>query len=235
MFIVVAILTLLQSQQAPRTGVLQGVVTTQGTVNLPGAQITVVDSSGNQFTQILTGEDGHFNVVGLPPGRYKVTASLPSFVTTSATADVVVGRSSDLVIDLPIEGISQSVEVVAQSPVVSSAGTLAPTETISGKEIDTFAAGGGGGLQATMRLLASVIEAPNGVSIRGGRPSQAGVQIGVNTMVDPSTGLSKVMLPDDAIESVSVLPNPYAVEFGRFSSGVVVIQTRRGGRNRRPR
>src|SRR5215813_10463234 len=88
---------------------------------------------------------------------------------------------------------------------------------------------GGGGLQATMRLLASVIEAPNGVSIRGGRPSQAGMQLGVNTIVDPSTGLSKVALPDDAIESVSVLPNPYAVEFGRFSSGVVVIQTRRAG------
>ena len=118
--------------------------------------------------------------------------------------------------------------MVAASPVVSSENTLAPTETISGKEIDAFS-GGGGGLQATMRLLASVIEAPNGVSIRGGRPSQAGVQLGVNTMVDPSTGLSKILLPDDAIESVSVLPNPYAVEFGRFSSGVVVIQTRRAG------
>jgi len=215
--------------QAPRTGVLQGVVTTQGTVNLPGAQITVTDSAGRQITQILSGEDGHFGIVGLAPGRYKVTASLASFVTASATTDVVAGRSSDVVIDLPIEGISQSVEVVAQSPVVSNAGTLAPTETISGKEIDTFASGGGGGLQATMRLLASVIEAPNGVSIRGGRPSQAAVQLGVTTMVDPSTGLSKVSLPDDAIESVSVLPNPYAVEFGRFSSGVVVIQTRRAG------
>src|SRR4029077_3744002 len=95
-----------------------------------------------------------------------------------------------------------------------------------GKEIDTFT-GGGGGLQATMRLLASVIESPNGMNIRGGRPSQGGVQLGVTTMVDPSTGLSKVALPDDGIQSVSVLPNPYAVEFGRFSSGVVVIQTRR--------
>jgi len=228
MLIAVALLAVLQSQPAPRTGVLQGVVTTQGTVNLPGAQITVVDSAGKPFTQILTGEDGHFSVVGLAPGRYKVTALLASFVTTSATTDVVAGRSSDVVIDLPIEGISASVDVVAQSPVVSSAGTLAPTETISGKEIDTFTSGGGG-LQATMRLLASVIEAPNGVSIRGGRPSQAGLQLGVTTLVDPSTGLSKVSLPDDAIESVSVLPNPYAVEFGRFSSGVVVIQTRRAG------
>src|ERR1044071_1717609 len=80
-----------------------------------------------------------------------------------------------------------------------------------------------------MRLLASVIEAPNGMGIRGGRPSQAATQLGVSSLVDPSTGLSKVSLPDDAIESVSVLPNNYAVEFGRFSSGVVVIQTRRAG------
>ena len=150
-----------------------------------------------------------------------------SFVTTSALVDVAAGRSSDVSIDLPIEGISQSVEVIAKNPVIANEGTIGQTETISGKEIETFASSGG--LQATMRLLASVIEAPNGVSIRGGRPSQAGLQVGVMTMVDPSTGLSRVMLPDDAIESVSVLPNPYAVEFGRFSSGIVIIQTRRAG------
>jgi hypothetical protein len=227
MLIVVAILTLLQAQQAPRTGVLQGVVTTQSTVNLPGAQVTVTDSTGKQVAQIPSGEDGHFSVVGVPPGRYKVAASLASFVTTSVNADVVAGRSSDVVIDLPIEGIAQTIEVVAQSPVTTNTDTIARTETISGKEIDTFASAGG--LQATMRLLASVIESPNGVSIRGGRPSQTGVQLGVTTMVDPSTGLMKVSLPDDAVESVAVLPNPYAVEYGRFSSGVVVIQTRRAG------
>ena len=128
---------------------------------------------------------------------------------------------------MPIEGISQSVEVVASNPVVSSEGTLAPSETISGKEIDQFAPSGG--LQASLRLLASVIEVPGGVSIKGGRPSQAGVQLGPSTLVDTATGLGLMSLPDDAIESVSVLPNPYAVEYGRFSSGLVVIQTRRAG------
>jgi Carboxypeptidase regulatory-like domain/TonB dependent receptor len=217
-----------QTAQTPRTGVLQGAVTTQGTVRLPGAEVVVSDAAGTKVASLLTDEAGRFSFVGLTPGRYKVSAALASFVTTAAAAEVTAGRSTDVTIDLPIEGISQTVEVVAASPVVSNENTLAPTETISGKEIDTFT-GGNGGLQATMRLLASVIEAPNGVSIRGGRPSQAGMQLGVNTMVDPSTGLSKIMLPDDAIESVSVLPNPYAVEFGRFSSGVVVIQTRRAG------
>jgi Carboxypeptidase regulatory-like domain/TonB dependent receptor len=233
-FLVVAALLLCPSfavaqapSAAPRTGVVQGFVTTQGTVNLPGAQVTVTDSADRMVGQALSDENGHFNFVGLPPARYKLTAVLASFVTTSAVVDVVAGRSADISIDLPIEGISQSVEVVAKSPVISNEGTVSQTETISGKEIDTFASSGG--LQATMRLLASVIEAPNGVSIRGGRPSQAGMQLGVMTMVDPTTGLSRVTLPDDAIESVSVLPNPYAVEFGRFSSGVVIIQTRRAG------
>jgi len=49
-------------------------------------------------------------------------------------------------------------------------------------------------------LLASIIEVPGGVSIKGGRPSQAGVQLGAGTLVDPSTGLTQVSLPDDAID-----------------------------------
>ena len=211
----------------PQTGVIQGVVTTQGTVRLPGADVVVKNSANEPVAELHSGEDGYFSIVGLQPGKYHVSASLASFVSTTMSADVAAGRSTDVAIDLPIEGLAQSVEVVATSPVVSSEGTVAATETISGKEIDQFAASGG--VEASLRLLAGVIEAPNGVSIRGGRPSQAGMQVGATTLVDPSTGLSKVSLPADAVESVSVLPNPYAVEFGRFSSGVVVIQTKRAG------
>src|SRR5204862_170145 len=127
---------------------------------------------------------------------------------------------------LPIAAISQTVEVVG-SAVVSSAGTLAPSDAIGGKELDQYAPGGG--LQAALRLLASIIEVPGGVSIKGGRPSQSSVQLGPGTLVDPSTGLTQVSLPEGAIDSVAVLPNPYAVEYGRFSSGLVVIQTRRAG------
>lgn len=216
------------AQAPPKTGVIQGVVTTQaGTVRLPGAEVIVKDSADKQAAQLLSQEDGHFSVVGLPPGKYNVIAALPGFVTTTVNVDVAIGRSTDAALDLPIGGISQSVEVVAKNPVVSDEGTLAPTEAIKGKELEQFAPSGG--LQASLRLLASIIEVPGGVSIKGGRPSQAGVQLGPGTIVDPSTGLSKVSLPDDAVESVSVLANPYAVEFGRFSSGLVIIQTRRAG------
>src|SRR5262249_17288229 len=55
------------------------------------------------------------------------------------------------------------------------------------------------------------------------------VQIGASTLVDPAMGLVHLTLPDDAIDSIAVLPNPYAVEYGRFSSGLFVIHTRRAG------
>src|SRR5215467_16407164 len=105
-----------QAPQTPRTGVLQGTITTQGTVRLPGAEVVVSDSADTKVATILSDENGHFSVVGLAPGRYKVTATLASFVTTAAVADVAAGRSSDLTIDLPVQGIAENVNVTAASP-----------------------------------------------------------------------------------------------------------------------
>src|SRR5207249_11618075 len=129
-------------------------------------------------------------------------------------------------VDLPF-AVAERVEVVAPRTVLGSGETLGTTEALKDKESDQFTPGGG--FQAALRLLASVIQVPGGLSIKGGRPNQSSVQIGAGTLIDPSTGLVALTLPADAIDSVSVLPNPYAVEFGRFSSGLVVINTRRAG------
>jgi hypothetical protein len=212
----------------PDRGIIDGVVSTQaGTIHLGGAQISVRDAQDRHVATALADGDGHFDVAALPEGTYRVTATLAGFETTSAPALVTPGSITVVSLDLPIASISQIVEVVGSSHVVSSEGTLSKSDAIGGRELDQYAPGGG--FQAALRLLASVIEVPGGLSIKGGRPSQASVQLGPGTLVDPSTGLTQVSLPDDAIDSVAVLPNPYAVEYGRFSSGLVVIQTRRAG------
>ena len=211
-----------------RAGMIDGVVTTQGgTIRLGGAQVVVQDGGGRQITTVLSEGDGHFSVVALAEGRYRVMASLAGFETGTAAAVIVVGTTTEVAIDLAIATISQTVDVVGSAAIVSREGTLTLGDAIGGRELEQYAPGGG--FQAALRLLASIIEVPGGVSIKGGRPSQAGVQLGAGTLVDPSTGLTQVSLPDDAIDSVAVLPNPYAVEYGRFSSGLVVIQTRRAG------
>ena len=63
--------------------------------------------------------------------------------------------------------------------------------SIDPKEVEQFSPGGG--VSGALRLLASVIEVPGGISIKGGRPNQASVQLGAGTLVDPTTGLTQVI------------------------------------------
>ena len=168
--------------------------------------------------------DGTFRFEGLAAGPYEVTAALEGFDVQSKSVTVAWNETAHVPLDLPL-AMAQSVDVVAPIGGVPNAGTLATGEAITSRQLDEM--GTDDGVHTALRLLVSVIEVPGGVAIKGGRPSQASVQLGPGMFVDPATGLSQVRLPDDAIDSVTVLPNPYAVEYGRFSSGLVLIQTRR--------
>ena len=217
----------LRTQAQAPIGQLSGVVSAQnGTVLLPGAAVVITAGTDAVVASVQTSEDGRFSVP-LAPGKYAATASLSGFTPRTEAFTVTSNATTTVALDLAIEGVSQHVEVVAASPVPVNEGTIAPTDAIGGKELEQLAPSGG--LQASLRLLARVIQVPGGLSIKGGRPSQAGLQLGPGSLVDPSTGVAQFALPDDAIDSIAVLPNPYAVEYGRFSSGLVVIQTRKAG------
>jgi hypothetical protein len=209
------------------TGTIEGVVTTQGgSIRLAGSIVTLRDASGDVATAIADA-DGRYRLADVKPGVYQLTASLDGFDAKTVQATVAAGKSLEQPLDLPIAGVAERVEVSAPSTGVSGSGTLNAGDEVKGKEMEELAPSGG--FQSALRLLASVIQVPNGLSIKGGRPNQSSVQIGPTTLVDPSTGFTRVFLPDDAIESVAVMPNPYAVEFGRFSSGLVVLRPRRAG------
>lgn len=211
------------AQPAPS---ISGEVTTQnGTIALGGVSVTVKSGTADVATAV-TDPDGAFFIRGLSPGRYTLFILLDGFSPETHLVTVTAGESLQVKSDLRVAA-SERVEVVASAAIVPIVGTLAPTDGLTGREIEEITSGGG--LSAALRILASVIEVPGGVSIKGGRPSQASVQLDTGAFVDPATGLSQVSLPDDAIDSVTVLPNPYSVEYGRFSSGLVLIRTRRAG------
>ena len=214
--------------RALATGAIEGVVSTQsGTITLPGALVVVRDAFDVQLNEQVTDNDGRFRMGDLPPGAYRVVAAISGFDAKVASVVVVAGGITRANLDLSQAKFEEVVNVTAPEAIVTPGETLSGAETIGSKETDQFSPGGG--LSGAIRLLISAIEVPGGVSIKGGRPTQTGVQIGSTSITDPSLGLAHMTLPDDAIESVSVLPNPYAVEFGRFSSGLVMIQTRRAG------
>jgi hypothetical protein len=64
--------------------------------------------------------------------------------------------------------------------------------------------------------------------IKGGQPVQSALQISSVSLNDPSTGDFDLDLPAQSVQSVEVLSNPFAAEYGRFSASVTQIRTRRG-------
>jgi hypothetical protein len=218
-----------QDQPHASNAIIQGDVSTQnGTIAIGGA-VVVLALADREVGRTSSQGDGRFRFDGLAPGEYTVTATLEGFQPRRSVVRLANGQTADLRLNLDLAETVHVTPAAERAALLPSSGTVAAADSVSNEEIEQLTSGGG--LPSALRLLASVIEVPGGVSIKGGRPNQASVQIGPGLFVDPATGLTQGTLPDDAIEAVTVLPNPYAVEFGRFSSGLVVIQTRRAAKS----
>ena len=219
-----------------QAGAIVVTVSTQhGSVRLPGASVTIREAgqpdgphavSQNPTplqTDQVSDDQGQLTVPGLRPAAYRVSASLDGFQTAEATIVVDPGGVEKVDLDLSIANLTETVQVTPPA-FEASGGTLASVDTVSAAQAEILMPGEG--IQSTLRLLPGVIAQPKGSSIDGGRPDQVGFLIQSGSYIDPATNLARLTIPNTAIDSVSVLPNPYAVEFGRFSSGVISIQTR---------
>ncbi|HEX4347876.1 MAG TPA: TonB-dependent receptor [Vicinamibacterales bacterium] len=210
----------------PVGGMSISVSADNGTVPLGGAAITVQTTAGAVVARQTTDANGRASIAGVGAGRYRVAVTLEGFDTVEKTV-MVAAATTELAIDMPIAPVRASIEVTAPALVAGGGATIGTSEAVKSRETDQFTPGGG--FASALRLLPSVIPTPAGLSIKGGRADQAGTQIGASTIINPDTNVASLVLPPDAIDSVGVMPNPYAVEFGRFSSGLVVLDTRRAG------
>lgn len=202
-----------------------------GSTALPGVMVTCADAAGRVVATTMSDGSGRFRLTGVPPGTCHLKAVLDGFQDRT---DAVLLRQGQVVehrIDLDLAKVSQSVDVVARAGADTStwmATTLAQREGLGGSTLEQLPLSEGS-IHGVLPLLAGVVQGPEGLSIRGGFPTQSTVQVGGASVTEPSSGETVVWLPADAVASIDVLPNPYAVEYGRFSSGVTVVQTRQGG------
>jgi hypothetical protein len=218
----------LTAQGSATGGVVATVTTQNGSVKLPGATCTVTAGGGGIVASDVTDDQGVCRVAGLAPGTYEVRAGLQGLDDARANVSVESGRDATVRLDLSVPRISDHIEVVAggdASPPTVAA-TLSDKSSLTRRTIDDLPIAGNNVLGA-LQLFAGVINGPGGMSIEGGRSNQSGLQIGMAAQTDTATGTPLFFLPPDAVDSIEFLPNPYAVEFGRFSSGVTVINTRR--------
>ena len=212
----------MQSAQPATTGRVVATITTlEGTVHMPGIQIELRDPD-ERIVIAKTETDGAGQVTfpDVPIGRYLITASGPGFVDRDSTVFVVrANETAQVILDAQLTFVLPGVQVRADTPSpTDSVQPVSMSDMLSGSLFET-APLEGDDFRSLLPLLPGVVRDGNGrLRIKGGQPTQGALQISSASLVDPSTGDFDLDLPTQAIDSVEVMANPFAAEYGRFST-----------------
>jgi hypothetical protein len=228
----------LGTAQETTTGSVAGTVRdSQGGV-LPGASVTLVSAQGSRT--VVTDARGRFLVPYLTPGTYDVRVELSGFKTaTQARVLVRLGRRLELPFTLEVGAISETIHVVAESPVVDT------SSTTTGGILDSDQLAR---LPVPRRLPETLYMVPGVSSSTGaGRvnPSIAGASgldnqyvvdgvnitnqgwgsLGVFSLAFGSLGTG---VTTDFIQETEVKTGGFEAEYGQATGGVVNVITRSG-------
>lgn len=217
--------------QAAAGRVVATITTLEGTVRMSGVQIEL-RAAADGIVIAKTVSDGAGQVVfpDVPPGQYVVGASRLGFESRdSAPFGVTAGNATEVLLDIQLTFAMPAIEVRAESPSpTDSVQPVSMSDMLSGSVLD-LAPLDGDDFQSLLPLLPGVLRGSDGrLRVKGGEPTQGALQISSASLIDPSSGDFDLQLPGQSIDTVEVLANPFAAEYGRFSSSVTQIRTRRG-------
>jgi hypothetical protein len=220
------------SQQAARSGPASVIVTivVEG-LRIPAVSVELRNVTANIVVGKTTSDAvGQVTFPDVAPGRYIVHTVREGFADTdSAPFNVSVGETEQVLVEMRLTFVRESVDVVvpANSP-TESLQPVAVSDVLTGSKMDIQPLSGDD-FQSLLTVLPSIIRGPEGrLRIKGGAPTSGALQMSSASLNDPSTGDFDLELPSGAVESVEVLSNPFAAEFGRFSTSVTQVRTKRG-------
>jgi len=219
---------------------ISGTVTDSGDAVLPGVTVTVTsDDTGLQRTAVTSG-DGKFVLPTLLPGAYTIKAELQGFEPTTRKGLVVnVGQELTLNLTLQVAGVTETLTVTGQAPLVESTSSRIGTNVTS-SEID--------GLPSANRSQFSLMQTIPGLvpvlqvgSFEGGQFSANGQATTNNLFLvdgqydnDSRRGGSQgtqARVSLDSMAEYQVQTHQYSAEYGG-STGVVVNSVTKSGTNR---
>jgi len=226
-------LSLMAMQAAlAQTSALGGTVSVSSTngpgERLPGASLKLTPAtSGQPSRSTVTNEQGEFQFTDLATGIYTLQIDLIGFKQQTKTVTIQKGVTAVENISLELEGLTADVTVVTDGEDLN---TTPAGEPISFKQekLQTVPLVNEQ-FQDAIPLVPGVVRGPDGLlNLKGARASQSGFLVNSASVTDPVTGESAINLPLEAVQSVQVVANPYAAEYGQFTGAVTTVQTRSG-------
>jgi carboxypeptidase family protein len=228
--------------QTVTTGTLSGTVVDQQNATLPGASVVAVHEPTGTKYETTTGADGEYRILNVRVGGpYTVTAALNGFRTLKREmVNVALGEDRSVTFKLPIEAVTETVNVTASSVFdATRAGTAAnvPEEAI--EALPTIQRGLFDFARTSPYFSVSPDSANNDafLSVAGRNPRYNSIQIdgavnndvfGISATGTPGaqTGAQPISL--DAIQELQLVVAPYDVRQGGFTGGGINAVTKSG-------
>lgn len=239
LFLLLFVLALPGLASAQQTITLQGRVATTDGSPLSDVEITVLNLETERARQTLTGATGSFTMVGLPPGRYRITAEVIGYATVERDIQLLLGQRPELAIQMreeavEIQGLEVEVEATAfevqrtdvSSAVVQEEIENLPLNTRNAVELASITPGIKSYAPVSGRSLPDAGALP---SLRFWNFQLDGVEwksmFNGNLVGIPQTGSP---IPQEAIREFRVQLNPYDAEYTRGAAYIINAVTHRG-------
>ena len=195
-----------------------------GQESLAGASVDV--SGPGRTLSDRTGSNGNAGFTLPRPGTYTVSASKDGYIRLSRELEVALGdRITVEFVLVPHLVQTQTVAVTAGAdPVSATTG-----DSASGQEIKA-APERPATLRDALPLIPGVVRTVEGkLVISDSAEHRNSLLVDSLDATDAATGNFGATVPIDSVVAFNVYKSPFLAEFGRFSSGVVAVQTRGGG------
>src|SRR6185295_9097845 len=220
--------------QTSTTGSIEGRVTDPNGAAVRGATVTVTSPNMISAKTATTDDQGHYQILALPPGSYKVAVEASGFGKFEQdNIGVNLGRTASLDAQLQLGTATASVTVTGGVTVDTSQNTSG--SNVSTDQFSNFPT------QRTVQGLYTIAPSVTRSGLRDatGRdrdPSVAGasgpennyILDGVNT-TDPAFGGSGANLPFEFVQEVEIKTGAYGPEYGRSTGGIFNVITKSGG------
>jgi outer membrane receptor protein involved in Fe transport len=211
------------------------VVDAQGAA-VPGVTVTAKSGDTGFVRTDVSDSEGVYRLNSLPVGAYDVSAELSGFQTYARRGVTVnVAQTTDLNVELKLAGVSESVNVTAEAPMLrtsdSSVGGVVDVTKIeslplNGRQFANLAlAIPGVGIAFHSDPTKTTQYSPQ---IAGGNGRNVNYQIDGGDNNDDTVGGLLQLYPLEAIQEFNFITQRYKAEYGRSNGGVMNIVTKSG-------
>ncbi|HWC99292.1 MAG TPA: TonB-dependent receptor, partial [Candidatus Sulfopaludibacter sp.] len=196
---------------------------------LPVAGVAVLLKIGpSVIASAETDVRGRAEFIDMKPGRYDVATAASGFEPT-LVKDLEITQKPRPPLEILLLPVAhkESIEVSDKAtPVEQGATTSNGLSAQTAKELP----GRPATVTDALPLLPGVLRRPDGgLQISGSGEHRSALIVNSADVTDPATGQFGLTVPIDIVDTMNVFQTPFLAEFGRFSAGLVSVETRRGG------